>query len=260
MRWPPSWTSSDHWSAASSSAQRVLGREDARELGAEAALVGEAGEERAEAAAQQPLADVGLARCSSMLPLKSSAPLISMSSSPRRSRAISSVATEVPMSWPATKTRLRAGASHQLSAGVGLPGERVGVVARLLGEAEAEEVEAQARLAGGAQPEQRPPVIRAGGEAVQEEQQHAIATVAPPHEQLATEHLLDRPLVPPAPHPVRQHGLKLVRLRPVRSPAARRRPCGAGRAPATRRRRSRSGRSRPGSSRHRGRGRGSRPG
>ena len=39
-----------------------------------------------------------------MLPLKSSAPAMSISSSPRRSRAISSVATEVPMSWATTKT------------------------------------------------------------------------------------------------------------------------------------------------------------
>ncbi len=39
-----------------------------------------------------------------MLPLKSSAPRTSISSSPRRSRAISSVATEVPMSWATMKT------------------------------------------------------------------------------------------------------------------------------------------------------------
>jgi len=43
-------------------------------------------------------------------------------------RAISSVATEVPMSWPTTKT----GGEPARRTCVGLPGERVDVVARLL--------------------------------------------------------------------------------------------------------------------------------
>ncbi len=47
---------------------------------------------------------VGLALCSRMLPLKSSTPASFIRSSPRRSRAISSVATDVPMSWATMKT------------------------------------------------------------------------------------------------------------------------------------------------------------
>ncbi len=39
-----------------------------------------------------------------MLPLKSIAPVRFISSPPEMSRAISSVATEVPMSWPTMKT------------------------------------------------------------------------------------------------------------------------------------------------------------
>ena len=152
------------------------GREDRAELLAEEALAGEPREERPDGAAQDPLAERRAGGVLDHRAVEQQGAGDSISSAPSRSRAISSVATEVPMSWATKKTGPRSPlAADQLLDQVGLPVQRVVVVARLLGEAEAEEVGGEGRVLG-LQLEQQPPVVGAGREAVQEEQQR----LAPP--------------------------------------------------------------------------------
>ena len=67
-------------------------------------------------------------------------------------------------------------AAHQLLDDVGLPGEPVDVVGRLVGEAVAEKVERQRRPIGAVQ--HAAPVEAAGREAVQQQQQRAVAVAA----------------------------------------------------------------------------------
>ena len=85
--------------------------------------------------------------------------------------------------------RRRAGPADELLGRVGVPGERVDVVGRLLREPVAEAVEGERRPLR-PQGEQVAPVVGARREAVQEEQQRALA-VAPLDEQPAAADLLD---------------------------------------------------------------------
>ena len=92
--------------------------------------------------------------------------------------------TDVPMSWATTYDRPAAEVLvDQVLDQVGLPAERVDVVARLVGEAEAEEVEGE-HGAVGLELEQRAPVEGARREAVQEQQRRvdpvALEDVDPP--------------------------------------------------------------------------------
>ncbi len=175
---PPSWEISDHWSAASSALSGWSGRRCARtgrvKVRSEVSRA-KTGPSRLRSSFWP---NVGRARCSSMLPLKSNAPASSIPSSPARSRAISSVATEVPMSWATRKTGGEPGPADDVLGCVGLPGQRVDVVGGLLGEAEAEEVEGDARLVASPRLEQRPPVVGARREPVQVEQQRRFAALA----------------------------------------------------------------------------------
>ena len=118
---------------------------------------------------------VGLAASWTIEPFRSRTPASSKESDPSRSRAISSLATEVPMSWPTTKT----GSPGRLAADrpprqIRLPDQRVVVVPRLVREAVAEEVRREHRPIR-RQLDQQAPVIRAGREAVQEQQDRPLA-------------------------------------------------------------------------------------
>ena len=120
--------------------ERMGGREDGAELLAEEALAGEAREERADRAAESAGRGVGLAAPWTIEPLRRSAPRISISREPSRSRAISSVATEVPMSWAARSTSVGVDRARTSSSTRSACQWSVYVVAGLLGEPEPEEV------------------------------------------------------------------------------------------------------------------------
>ena len=130
-----------------------------------------------------------------MLPLKSTIPATSISSSPlevARHQLVGDRGAHVvgdDEDGPAVAVP-----AHQLLGQVGLPEEAVVVLARLLGEAEAEEVEGE-HVALRHLLQQQPPVVGAGGEAVQEQQQRPLARLAEGVDRVAAELLaLSAPL------------------------------------------------------------------
>ena len=116
-------------------------------------------------------------------------------------------------------------AAHQLLGQVRLPEEAVVVRGRLLGEAEAEEVEGE-HVAPGQLLQQQPPVVGAGGEAVQEDQQRSLAPLAEDVDRVAAE-LLGLASLLPAAHPLGQRHLSPPPRRAAGRPGPRR-PRGPG--------------------------------
>ena len=104
------------------------------------------------------------ARSRMMLPLSSSAPDGFPRSRPSMSRAISSVATDVPRSWATMKYGSEPTNRSTSLGQVGLLLEAVVVVAGLVREAEAQEVEGEQRLPV-LDVHQPPPVVGARGHA-----------------------------------------------------------------------------------------------
>ena len=155
--------------------ERMARREDGAELLAEEALAREPGEERSDGAAEETLAERRAGGILDHRAVQQEDAGDLHSSAPSRSRAISSVATEVPMSWATMKTGCRRSpcAADELLDQVGLPVQRVVVVPRLLGEPEAEKVRGEDGVLG-LQVEQEAPVIGARREAVQEDQERAL--------------------------------------------------------------------------------------
>ena len=143
---------------------------------------------------------VGLARCSRMLPLNSRTPASFIFSSPRRSRAISSVATDVPMSCAITNTSRSPTSASAASAC------QPSVYSNPLGFSERPKPRQSKAMTGGSgrSSSRRRQSYELDGKPCSSSQRHAL-TLAPVHEQPATGDLLGPPGGPPLQHPLREH-------------------------------------------------------
>jgi hypothetical protein len=150
-------------------AEWVAPGEDPGELAAERPLAGQGGEQRAEGAAQQLLPGGGagaLLEDAAVEQQRSGDLDLELAAQIARHQLGGDRGAHVVGDQ---EHGLETGAADQRLGGVGLPAEGVGVVHRLVREAEAEAVEGQRPLPR-PQVEELPPVVGAGGEAVEEEQ------------------------------------------------------------------------------------------
>ncbi len=108
-------------------------------------------------------------------------------------------------------------AADQLGGQIGLPAEAVAVIARLVGEPEAEEVERE-HVPVGQLVEQRPPVVGARWEPVQEQHQRPFAGAAE-HVDAMTAEMVALATLLPASYPFGQgHRVNRIRIRSRRRP------------------------------------------